>query len=53
MYGPQFRLRSFDALDTPSREAVLRLMMEALIAANVAFLRRHPETGWSEVGAEG
>ena len=44
MYGPQFRLRSFDALDTPSREAVLRLMMEALIAANVAFLRRHPET---------
>jgi hypothetical protein len=23
---------------------VLRLMMEALIAANVAFLRRHPET---------
>jgi hypothetical protein len=44
MYGPQFRLRSFDALDMPSREAVLRLMMEALIAANVAFLRRHPET---------
>ena len=43
MYGPQFRLRSFDALDTPSREAVLRLMMEALIAANVAYLRQHPE----------
>ena len=44
MYGPQFRLRSFDVLDVPSREAVLRLMMEALIAANVAYLRLHPET---------
>ena len=43
MYGPQFRLRSFDVLDVPSREAVLRLMMEALIAANVAYLRAHPE----------
>jgi hypothetical protein len=44
MYGPQFRLRSFDVLDAPSREAVLRLMMEALIVANVAYLRRHPGT---------
>ena len=44
MYGPQFRLRSFDVLDAPSREAVLRLMMEALIAANVAYLLAHPET---------
>jgi hypothetical protein len=44
MYGPQFRLRSFDVLDVPAREAVLRLMMEALIGANVAYLRLHPET---------
>ena len=44
MYGPQFRFRSFDVLDVPSREAVLRLMMEALIAANVAYLRAHPDT---------
>jgi hypothetical protein len=44
MYGPQFRLRSFDVLDAPSRETVLRLMMEALIAANVAFLLAHPQT---------
>jgi hypothetical protein len=44
VYGPQFRLRSFDVLDASSREAVLRLMMEALIAANVAYLRLHPDT---------
>jgi hypothetical protein len=37
-------LRSFDSLAPPEREAVLRLMMEALVAANVAYLREHPET---------
>jgi hypothetical protein len=44
LYGPRFRLRSFDSLDPPSREAVLRLMMEALVAANVAYLNEHPDT---------
>lgn len=44
MYGPRFRLRSFDLLDAPSREAVLRLMMEALVSANVGYLRLRRET---------
>lgn len=44
MYGPRFRLRSFDSLGEPSREAVLRLMVEALVLANLSYLREHPET---------
>lgn len=46
MYAPQFRLRSFDGLDLATRETVLRLMLEALIAANVAYLRANPQTPW-------
>lgn len=44
MYAPQFRLRSFGALDIAVRETVLRLLLEALIAENVAYLRAHPGT---------
>ena len=44
MYSPRFCLRSFDTADRAGREAVLMMLFEALIAANVAYLRRHPET---------
>jgi hypothetical protein len=44
VYAPQFRLRSFGALDIAARETVLRLLLEALVAENVAFLRAHPDT---------
>lgn len=46
MYGPRFRLRSFDSLDSPTRESVLRVWLEALITANVAYLRANPDTPW-------
>ena len=41
---PRVRLRSFDALDIALRETVLRLLLEALVAENVAYLRSHPDT---------
>jgi hypothetical protein len=33
-------------LDLASREVVLRLLVEALTAANAGYLRLHPETPW-------
>ena len=33
-------------LDLASREVVLRLLIEALVAANVGHLRLHPEAPW-------
>jgi hypothetical protein len=44
VYALCFRLRSFDALDERARETVLRLLLEALVAENLAYLRAHPET---------
>jgi hypothetical protein len=46
MFGPQFRLRSFDELEPTERETVLRLLLEALITENIAYLRVHPDTPW-------
>ena len=46
MYAPRFQLRSFDRLDLASRETVIRLLLEALITANIAFLRSQPHTPW-------
>jgi hypothetical protein len=46
MYSPRLRLRAFDALDLVTRETILRLLLEVLIAENIAHLRARPETPW-------
>jgi hypothetical protein len=38
------RLRGYGRLDFDARESVLRLLLEALIAADMAYLRGHPST---------
>lgn len=44
VYALGFRLRSFDGLGERQRETVLRLLLEALVAHNAAYLRAHPDT---------
>jgi hypothetical protein len=44
VYTPQFRLRSFGAMAGPVRETVLRLLLEALVAEDMAYLTAHPAT---------
>lgn len=42
MYGCNFRLRGFDRIAERHRIEVLHLLMEALIAADLAWLLAHP-----------
>jgi hypothetical protein len=42
VYAFGFRMRSFGALDVRDRETVLRLLLEALVVENVAYLLAHP-----------
>jgi hypothetical protein len=44
VYAPKFELRSFDVLASAAKERALIAMLEALVAANEAFLGQHPET---------
>lgn len=44
MYAFGFRLRSFDEHSERTRAAVLLLLLEALIAHDIAYLRDHPDT---------
>lgn len=46
MYAPQVKLRSFDVLELAARESVLRLLLEALIAANSAYLQTYTNAPW-------
>jgi hypothetical protein len=43
-YAPRFRLRAFGSLEQSARETLLRLLLEALVAVNVAYLHAHPAT---------
>jgi hypothetical protein len=44
MYAPLFQLRSFDTIGELGKTTVLLHLLEALIAANLAYLRKHPTT---------
>jgi hypothetical protein len=46
VFAPQVRLRSFDRLDRATQESVVRLLLEALVTTNIAYLRAHPEAPW-------
>jgi hypothetical protein len=43
-YSPKFVLRSFDILPEQTKVRVLESLVEALVAANVAFLEAFPRT---------
>jgi hypothetical protein len=42
MYAPLFQLRSFDVIDGDAKVKILELLLEALIEANMAYLRTCP-----------
>lgn len=44
MYSPRFCLRSFEIVGATGRDDVLKMLFEALIASNVAYLRTCPDT---------
>jgi hypothetical protein len=44
VYAPKFELRSFDVLPAAAKEKALYAMLEALVAANEAYLTAHPTT---------
>ena len=44
MYAPLIQLRTFDVIDSDARERVLEQLLEALIAANIEYLRACPST---------
>jgi hypothetical protein len=44
MYGPHFRLVSFETIPHGYKIGVLEHLLEALTAANVAYLLIHPHT---------
>ena len=44
MYGPHFRLVSFETIPSGYKLGVLEHLLEALTAANVAYLLIHPHT---------
>ena len=44
MYGPRFRLVSFETIPHGYKLGVLEHLLEALTAANVAYLLIHPHT---------
>jgi hypothetical protein len=44
MYAPLFQLRAFDVIDSDARGRVLEQLLEALIAADMEYLRACPST---------
>jgi hypothetical protein len=42
MYAPLFQLRAFDVIDNGAKSRVLELLLEALIAADIEYLRACP-----------
>lgn len=44
MYGPQFRLRSFETISDGYKLGVLQSLLEGLTMANVAYLLARPDT---------
>ncbi len=44
MYAPLFQLRAFDVIDNGAKGRVLELLLEALIAADIEYLRVCPST---------
>jgi hypothetical protein len=42
MYAPLFQLRAFDVIDSDAKGRVLEQLLEALIAANIEYLRVCP-----------
>ena len=44
MYAPLFQLRSFDVLDSDAQARVLGRLLEAVIEANMEYLRACPST---------
>ena len=44
MYAPLFQLRAFDVIDSDAKGRVLEQLLEALIAANIEYLRVCPST---------
>ena len=43
-YTPRFEFRAFESFDHETKVLVLAHMLDALIAADVAYLRAHPAT---------
>ncbi len=44
MYAPLFQLRTFDVIDNGAKSRVLELLLEALIEADIEYLRVCPST---------
>ena len=44
MYAPLYQLRAFDVIDSDAKGRVLEQLLEALIAANIEYLRVCPST---------
>jgi hypothetical protein len=44
MYAPLFQLRAFDVIDSDAQARVLERLLEALIEANMEYLRVCPST---------
>jgi hypothetical protein len=44
VYAPLFQLRAFDVIDNGAKGRVLELLLEALIAADIEYLRVCPST---------
>jgi hypothetical protein len=44
VYAPLFQLRAFDVIDNGAKGRVLEQLLEALIAANIEYLRACPST---------
>jgi hypothetical protein len=44
MYAPLFQLRAFDVIDSDAKGRVLEQLLEALIAADMEYLRACPST---------
>lgn len=44
MYSPTFRLRSFETISPGYKLAIIKMMLEALTTANMAYLLSQPHT---------
>jgi hypothetical protein len=50
VYSPRFCLRSFEIVGTEGRHDILMMLLDVLIAANVAYLRKRPTRRLYESG---
>ena len=44
MYDPRFELTCFETIDPDSKIEILEALLGALVLANLAYLRSHPDT---------